>query len=179
VDSYILLSSDIHTYLKISLHGNCERTDMKVIIDKGAYLMLRSAIGAYTCRKPPIPSKWNSVDRPHVAVLMPSDEDVFRLFLSNPVGTANPGHRLEITKLEELPIKSIIEVRHCNLDYRYYRRDNEVRHCNLDYRYYRRDNSMWTKVAEARNPFVVEVFSHGCTPIDMDIQTGMEQAHEL
>lgn len=136
---------------------------MKVIIDKGAYLMLRSAIGAYTCRKPPIPSKWNSVDRPHVAVLMPSDEDVFRLFLSNPVGTANPGHRLEIAKLEELPIKSIIE----------------VRHCNLDYRYYRRDNSMWTKVAEARNPFVVEVFSHGCTPIDMDIQTGMEQAHEL
>lgn len=136
---------------------------MKVIIDKGAYLMLRSAIGAYTCRKPPIPSKWNSVDRPHVAVLMPSNEDVFRLFLSNPVGTANPGHRLEITKLEELPIKSIIE----------------VRHCNLDYRYYRRDNSMWTKVAEARNPFVVEVFSHGCTPIDMDIQTGMEQAHEL
>jgi hypothetical protein len=163
VDSYILLSSDIHTYLKISLHGNCERTDMKVIIDKGAYLMLRSAIGAYTCRKPPIPSKWNSVDRPHVAVLMPSNEDVFRLFLSNPVGTANPGHRLEITKLEELPIKSIIE----------------VRHCNLDYRYYRRDNAMWTKVAEARNPFVVEVFSHGCTPIDMDIQTGMEQAHEL
>ena len=136
---------------------------MKVIIDKGAYLMLRSAIGAYTCRKPPIPSKWNSVDRPHVAVLMPSDEEVFRLFLSNPVGTANPGHRLEITKLEELPTKSIIE----------------VRHCNLDYRYYRRDNAMWTKVAEARNPFVVEVFSHGCTPIDMDIQTGMEQAHEL
>ncbi len=136
---------------------------MKVIIDKGAYLMLRSAIGAYTCRKPPIPSKWNSVDRPHVAVLMPSAEEVFRLFLSNPVGTANPGHRLEITKLEELPIKSIIE----------------VRHCNLDYRYYRRDNAMWTKVAEARNPFVVEVFSHGCTPIDMDIQTGMEQAHEL
>ena len=136
---------------------------MKVIIDKGAYLMLRSAIGAYTCRKPPIPSKWNSVDRPHVAVLMPSDEEVFRLFLSNPIGTKNPGHRLEITKLEELPTKSIIE----------------VRHCNLDYRYYRRDNAMWTKVAEARNPFVVEVFSHGCTPIDMDIQTGMEQAHEL
>ena len=134
-----------------------------MIIDKGAYLMLRSAIGAYTCRKPPIPSKWNPVDRPHVAVLMPSDEEVFRLFLSNPVGTANPGHRLEITKLEELPTKSIIE----------------VRHCNLDYRYYRRDNAMWIKVAEARNPFVVEVFSHGCTPIDMDIQTGMEQAHEL
>ena len=136
---------------------------MKVIIDKGAYLMLRSAIGAYTCRKPPIPSKWNSVDRPHVAVLMPSDENVFRLFLSNPIGTKNPGHRLEIAKLEELPSKSIIE----------------VRHCNMDYRYYRRDNAMWTKVAEARNPFVVEVFSHGCTPIDMEIQTGMEQAHEL
>ncbi len=136
---------------------------MKVIIGKGAYLMLRSAIGAYTCRKPPVPSEWNSVDRPHVAVLMPFDEEVFRLFLSNPVGTANPGHRLEISKLEGLPTKSIIE----------------VRHCNLDYRYYRRDNAMWIKVAEARNPFVVEVFSHGCTPIDMDIQTGMEQAHEL
>jgi len=163
VDSYILLSSDIHSYLKISFNGKSERTDMKVIIDKGAYLMLRSAIGAYTCRKPPIPSKWNSVDRPHVAVLMPSDEEVFRLFLSNPVGTENPGHRLEIAKLDELPTRSIIE----------------VRHCNLDYRYYRRDNAMWTKVAEARNPFVVEVFSHGCTPIDMDIQIGMEQAHEL
>ena len=134
-----------------------------MIIDKGAYLMLRSAIGAYTCRKPPVPSKWNSVDRPHVAVLMPSNDGVFRLFLSNPVGTENPGQKLEVTKMEELPVQSIVE----------------VRHCNLDYRYYRRDNGMWTKVAEARNPFVVEVFSHGCTPINMQIQTRMEQAHEL
>jgi len=134
-----------------------------VIIDKGAYLMLRSAIGAYTCRKPPVPAKWNLVDRPHVAVLMPSNEDVFRLFLSNPVGTANPGHRLDVAKIEELPSKSIVE----------------VRHGNMDYRYYRKDNTMWTKVAEARNPFVVEVFSHGCTPVNMPIQTQMEQAHEL
>ncbi len=134
-----------------------------VIIDKGAYLMLRSAIGAYTCRKPLVPSKWNSVDRPHVAVLMPYDDEVFRLFLSNPVGTENPGHMLEVARMEELPAKSIVE----------------VRHGNLDYRYYRRDNAMWTKVAEARNPFVVEVFSHGCTPTDMQIQTRLEQAHEL
>lgn len=134
-----------------------------MIIDKGAYLMLRSAIGAYTCRKPPVPSKWNSVDRPHVAVLMPSNDEVFRLFLSNPIGTENPGHQLEVTNLGELPAKSILE----------------VRHGNLDYRYYRRDNATWTKVAEARNPFVVEVFSHGCTPIDMHIQTRMEHAHDL
>ena len=134
-----------------------------MIIDNGAYLMLRSAIGAYTCRKPRVPSKWNSVDRPHVAVLMPSNDKVFRLFLSNPVGTENPGHRLEVANLEELPAKSIVE----------------VRHGNLDYRYYRRDNAMWTKVAESRNPFTVEVFSHGCTPINMHIQTRMESVHEL
>jgi len=94
---------------------------------------------------------------------MPSNEEVFRLFLSIPIGTKNPGHKLEVIKMEELPAKSIVE----------------VRHGNLDYRYYRRDNAMWTKVAEARNPFVVEVFSHGCTPINMQIQTRMEQAHEL
>jgi len=53
-------------------------------IDEGTYLVLRSASGAFTCRYPPIPKRWNSVDRPHVALLLPDAGNIFSVFLSNP-----------------------------------------------------------------------------------------------
>ena len=124
-------------------------TDMSSI-DEGTYLVLRSASGAFTCRYPPVPKKWNPVDRPHVALLIPDVSGIFPVFLSQP--EEESGYL--ITKdLTQLPTKSIIE----------------IRHGNSHFAYYRRDNGSWTKVAEASDPFVVEVFSHGYAPIVMNM----------
>ena len=123
-------------------------------IDEGTYLVLRSASGAFTCRYPPVPKIWNSVDRPHVALLIPDTNGIFPVFLSQPEsGGNNSPTNLETKDLTTLPTKSIIE----------------IRHSNAHYAYYRRDNGSWTKVAEANDPFVVEVFSHGYSPIVMNM----------
>lgn len=123
-------------------------------IDEGTYLVLRSASGAFTCRYPPIPKKWNSVDRPHVALLLPDMGGIFSVFLSKPEADESKlDQSLEVSDLNRIPSKSIIE----------------IRHSNAQYAYYRRDNGSWTKVAEASDPFVVEVFSHGYAPIVMNM----------
>lgn len=123
-------------------------------IDEGTYLVLRSASGAFTCRYPPVPKKWNSVDRPHVALLLPDAGSIFSVFLSNPEDDeSKQDQSLEVSDLNRMPPKSIIE----------------IRHSNAQYAYYRRDNGSWTKVAEASDPFVVEVFSHGYAPIIMNM----------
>ncbi len=126
----------------------------QMTIDEGTYLVLRSASGAFTCRYPPVPRNWNPLDRPHVALLLPDTKGIFSVFLSKPEekGVELP-QRLETADLNKLPTKSIIEIRHSNAHYAYYRRDNET----------------WTKVAEANDPFVVEVFSHGYAPIIMNM----------
>jgi len=123
-------------------------------IDEGTYLILRSATGAFTCRYPPVPKKWNSLDRPHVALLLPNAGSIFSVFLSKPEDDEHKSNRgLEVTDLDRIPSKSIIE----------------IRHSSSQYAYYRRDNGAWTKVAEASDPFVVEVFSHGYAPIVMNM----------
>jgi len=128
-------------------------TDMSSI-DEGTYLVLRSASGAFTCRYPPVPKKWNPVDRPHVALLLPDVSGIFPVFLSKPSEESSNASTYLVTKdLTQLPTKSIIE----------------IRHGNSHYAYYRRDNGSWTKVAEASDPFVVEVFSHGYAPIVMNM----------
>ena len=128
-------------------------TDMSSI-DEGTYLVLRSASGAFTCRYPPVPKKWNPVDRPHVALLLPDVSGIFPVFLSQPSEESSNASTYLVTKdLTQLPTKSIIE----------------IRHGNSHYAYYRRDNGSWTKVAEASDPFVVEVFSHGYAPIVMNM----------
>jgi len=129
------------------------KSDMS-IIDEGTYLVLRSASGAFTCRYPPVPKKWNSIDRPHVALLLLDSNRVFPVFLSQPDPNL-ASDDLETTDLTKLPSKSIIE----------------IRHDNSHYAYYRRDNGSWTKVAEANDPFIVEVFSHGYAPIVMNLIT--------
>jgi hypothetical protein len=123
-------------------------------IDEGTYLVLQSASGAFTCRYPPVPKKWNSVDRPHVALLLPDVGRIFSVFLSKPEDDESKlDQSLEVSDLSRIPPKSIIE----------------IRHSNAQYAYYRRDNGSWTKVAEASDPFVVEVFSHGYAPIIMNM----------
>jgi len=127
-------------------------TDMSSI-DEGTYLVLRSASGAFTCRYPPVPKKWNPVDRPHVALLLPDVSGIFPVFLSQPEEESSGSSYLVTKDLTQLPTKSIIE----------------IRHGNSHFAYYRRDNGSWTKVAEASDPFVVEVFSHGYAPIIMNM----------
>jgi hypothetical protein len=133
--------------------GTFEVTD-QMTIDEGTYLVLRSASGAFTCRYPPVPRTWNPLDRPHVALLLPDNNGIFSVFLSQPEekGFDIP-QKLVTVDLNDLPTKSIIE----------------IRHSNAHYAYYRKDNGSWTKVAEANDPFVVEVFSHGYAPIIMNM----------
>jgi len=90
-----------------------------MMIDEGTLLVLRSANGAFSCRTPPLPKKWNPVDRPHVANLVHLDRDVFRVYLSTPVrihGSVN--YELATTDLSQLPVKSIIEIRHDNVEFK-------------------------------------------------------------
>ncbi|MGY5861010.1 MAG: hypothetical protein RTU09_01355 [Candidatus Thorarchaeota archaeon] len=110
------------------------------MIDAGIYQALSSSYGAFSCRTPPVPKLWDCVDRPHVALLVLIDNEVFPVFLSQPKQTRS-GETLEIKPLESLPPTSMIE----------------IRHNGADFRYYRRDQAMWTKVGESRNPFLVEV----------------------
>jgi hypothetical protein len=124
------------------------------MIDEGMLLVLRAANGAYSCRAPPIPKYWNPIDRPHVAVLVPTGSTIMRVFLSKPAAyLSDSSEVLEVSDLDVLPEKSIIEVR------------NDT----VEYNYYRKDNNTWTKVAESSSPFMVEVFSHGTTPIVLDV----------
>jgi hypothetical protein len=126
----------------------------QMTIDEGTYLVLRSASGAFTCRYPPVPRNWNSIDRPHVALLLPDSNGIFTVFLSAPEEMSSEiPQKLVTADLSKLPTKSIIE----------------IRHSNAHYAYYRRDNGAWTKVAEANDPFIVEVFSHGYAPIVMNM----------
>ncbi len=110
------------------------------VIDAGIFQALSSSYGAFSCRTPPVPKLWDCVDRPHVALLVPFNDEIFSVFLSQPKQT-RAGEMLEITALNDLPPESMIE----------------IRHNGADYRYYRRDHAMWTKVGESRNPFHVEV----------------------
>jgi hypothetical protein len=133
--------------------GTFEVTD-QMTIDEGTYLVLRSASGAFTCRYPPVPRTWNPLDRPHVALLLPDNNGIFSVFLSQPEENGfDVPQKLVTVDLNSLPTKSIIE----------------IRHSNAHYAYYRKDNGSWTKVAEANDPFVVEVFSHGYAPIIMNM----------
>ena len=121
-----------------------------MLIDEGAYLVMRAASGAFSCKEPRIPNEWNPVDRPHVALLLPSNSEVFRVFLSSPPsGNKHKYKTLNVKNLEAIPSESVIEVRHAQMDFKYYRRDRNV----------------WTKIAEAKDPFLVEIFTHGFSPI--------------
>ncbi len=127
-----------------------------MMIDEGAYLIFQSAMGAFSCRVPALPTEWDASKRPHVAHLVPLEHNVFRVYLSTPKripGTVQ--YQFLIGDLSLLPAHSIIE----------------VRYDSVEFSYYRKDDGIWTKVAESDNPFTLEVFSHGVTPIVLDVST--------
>ena len=147
----VFVTGTIHTQ---SLESSALEVNEEMTIDEATYLILRSASGAFSCKYPPVPRNWNPVDRPHVAMLVPDIAGIFSVFLSNPeIGGSKSRQSLEVSDLNRLPAKTVIE----------------IRHSNSQYAYYRRDNGSWTKVAEASDPFVVEVFSHGYAPIIMNM----------
>ena len=111
-------------------------------IDNDIYRMLQVADGAYTCRILPIPGCWNPITRPHVALLMPSGKKIIHFYLSNP-SSSSSSEKLDVASIDQLPPKSVIE----------------VRYSNTDYRYYRRDKTMWVMVAESRNQLFLDVFT--------------------
>ena len=123
------------------------------MIDEGTLLVLKSASGAFTCRKPLIPTIWNPVDRPHVARLVSTGTEIFRVYLSKPKNSDSTKNTLEVLELGSLPRNTIIE----------------VKFDSIAFNYYRYEDGLWTKVAESNNPFMMEVFSHGSTPIVIDV----------
>ena len=123
------------------------------MIDEATLLVLKSASGVFTCRKPLIPQKLNPVDRPHVARLVSTGTNIFRVFLSKPKNSGETTNTLEVFELDSLPRKAIIE----------------IKFDSVAFNYYRFEDGLWTKVAESNNPFMIDVFSHGSTPIVIDI----------
>ena len=134
------------------------------VIDVGIFHALRLSYGAFSCRTPPVPKQWNCVNRPHVALLVPINDEVFPVFLSQPKRTG-AGETLEVIDLDSLPPTSMIE----------------VRHTSALYRYYRRDEAMWTKVGESRDPFLVEIeaLSHAGGSVMLQKETGSEEVSFL
>ncbi len=126
------------------------------MIDESTLLIMQSAMGAYTCRTPPIPRKWDSLNRPHVALLIHSDDYIFRVFLSKPSNMPNSNEELlDVSDLESLPQGSVVEIRNDSTDISYYLRENDL----------------WKKVAESKNPFLMEIYSHGSFPLLFEIVT--------
>ncbi|MBD3406428.1 MAG: hypothetical protein GF411_09980 [Candidatus Lokiarchaeota archaeon] len=115
-------------------------------LDEGTYVILQSAQGAYACRTLPIPKHWNPISRPHVALLIPDNGKVFKLYLSEPnLECTLEGNPILVSDFDTIPDRAIIEIRYTCLNYCFYRRDRDI----------------WIKVAEADSPFIIEVFSYG------------------
>ena len=110
------------------------------MIDARILHALSLSPGVFSCRTPPVPKQRNCVNRPHVALLVSVNDEVFQVSLSQPRQTG-AGESLEVTGLDSLPPTSMIE----------------VLHTGTLYRYYRRDEPKWTKVGELRDPFLVEI----------------------
>ncbi|MHA1216762.1 MAG: hypothetical protein ACTSPX_05520 [Candidatus Thorarchaeota archaeon] len=122
-------------------------------IDEGTYTVLKSALGAYSCRDLPLPRQWDPIRRPHVAVLIPDAGSVFHVLISEPKGTESGLFQLETVDLNSLPEGSIVE----------------IRYDETDYGFYRKDPSGWTKVAGAQDPFFIEVYSSGYNPMLLNL----------
>jgi hypothetical protein len=103
----------------------------QVNIDERMYHSLLSANGSLYFKDLPVPQSWSPIHRPHVALLYCENKKVFRFFLSVPSGN----ERISVWDAKRLEYNSLIE----------------IKHSDQDYRYFRRDNGTWTMVGEARD----------------------------
>jgi hypothetical protein len=122
-------------------------------------VFLRSAVGSSSYRKLPVPKHWDTMNRPHVALLDSVDERVFCFFLSQP---SVQGNGLTVVDLKDAPTGTVVEIRRNALDYRYYRRESEA----------------WRLVAEVRSQFLMEVYDRGDGPVVVPLPEGHVLASE-
>jgi hypothetical protein len=112
----------------------CQKESVQLKIDESMYHTLMSASGSLYFKEIPVPHDWNSIQRPHVALLYCENQEVFRFYLSAPCKK----DRLCVWDAKKLEHNSLVE----------------VKYNDLDYRYYRRENGNWIMVGEARDsPF--------------------------
>ena len=116
------------------------------MFDIDTYNVLRLAAGSTTHKSLPVPKQWNSIDRPHVALLEYTHDRVFSFLISQP---SSDERELWIRDLNTVQSDAVIE----------------VKHSNSDYRYYRRDGRNWLKVAEKRDQFFIDIYQRGSHPI--------------
>jgi hypothetical protein len=116
------------------------------LTNRDLYNILHSAVGCSSHKNLPAPKLWNSIDRPHVALVESSYDRVFCFLLSQ---YSHDTKELWINNIDSIPGDVVVE----------------VKHTNSDYRYYRRDRGAWTKVAERRDQFFIDVYQDGNHPI--------------
>ncbi len=116
------------------------------LFDIDTYNVLRLAAGATTHKNLPIPRQWNSIDRPHVALLEYTHDRIFSFLISQP---SNDEKDLWVRDLNLVQGDAVVE----------------VKHTNSDYRYYRRQGMNWLKVAERRDQFFIDVYQRGNYPV--------------
>ncbi len=116
-------------------------------LDEGSYMILKAAPGAYSCSRLPLPKTWDSIHRPHVALVVPMNSKILRIMLSEPCdGDTCP---LKVSNLDDISHGDIVE----------------VKYSAVEYRYFRKDSGGWTKVGSSDDPFFVEVFTAGLSPL--------------
>jgi hypothetical protein len=112
------------------------------MFDADTYNVLRLAAGSSSHRNLPVPKHWNSIDRPHVALLESTGDRVYCFLMSQP---SEDNRDLWVMNLDYIQSEAVVEVKHSNSDYRYYRRDYQS----------------WVKVAEKRDQFFLDVYQRG------------------
>jgi hypothetical protein len=123
-----------------------ERSGDWKLFDTNTYNVLRLAVGSSSYSDLPIPEYWNSMDKPHVALIESIHEQVFCFLISQPL---QDDGKLWVRNLESVQGEAVVE----------------VKHTNSDYRYYRRDGSRWMKVAEKKDQFFLDVYQRGTYPL--------------
>jgi hypothetical protein len=117
-----------------------------VKVRSGLLALLRLAGGSTAFNRLPVPRVWDPAKRPHVARLEAIGDGVLSFYLTHP---ADEDTNLGLSDVENVPDGTIMEVRHSELDTRYYRREAE----------------MWRMVAELKNEFYIEVYDGGTVPV--------------
>ena len=125
------------------------------------YHILQRASSSVYLRNLPYPREWNPIDRPHVALLLCEDGQVFRFYLSTP---CEERRRLHVWNPQRLSVDSLVE----------------VKFNDMDLRYYRKEEKMWALVGEARNPVYKDFNENGIhLRIDDNESIGPEQLRKF
>ncbi|TFG29649.1 hypothetical protein EU528_09375 [Candidatus Thorarchaeota archaeon] len=116
------------------------------MFDTGTYNVLRSAVGSSSFRHLPLPQDWDPFDCPHVALVESTGDRVFSFLISQPT---DDGDEIWVRDLDFVEDGTVIEVKHSQFDYKYYRRDGDC----------------WAMVAEKKDPFFMDIYQRGDYPL--------------